>query len=153
MLSIYKRRGAGMKSKLLLLLAASMLAPGAAMAALYKCGTVYQDRPCDNGQPQQQLRPSGGTVSAPAPVLTSAPKPRTSSGLSCGESAEQAQRIAWKRDSGVKREVVAAELKNRRNAAELLALVDEVYTQKVPAADIRRQREQQCTQGLQAAKP
>lgn len=135
-----------MKSKLLLAVAVSLLAPGAAMAALYKCGTAYQDRPCDNGQPQQVLRPSGGTVSTPSSSHQGTTRVNQSDSLSCGEAAEMAQRIAWKRESGVKRETVVGELKNRRHGAELVALVDEVYAQRASAAEIRRQKDQQCAQ-------
>ena len=76
--------------------ALALLAP-AAMAGLFKCGAVYQDRPCDNGQPQQQLRPSGGTMSAPPVVTVNNPKTAPAApakGLGCMESAEIAVSMA-----------------------------------------------------------
>jgi hypothetical protein len=135
-----------MKTKLFALALAALLTPAGAMAALYKCGSAYQDRPCDNGQPQQELRPSGGTVSTPSSSAQGTTRPNQGDSLSCGEAAEQAQRIAWKRESGIKRETVVGELKNRRHGAELVALVHEVYSSKVAASEIRRQKDQQCSQ-------
>jgi hypothetical protein len=41
---------------------------------------------------------------------------------------------------------VVGELRNRRHGAELVALVDEVYAQRASAAEIRRQKDQQCAQ-------
>lgn len=40
--------------------------------ALYRCGSVYQDRPCDSSVEQKQLMKSGAVIVTPA---TPAPKP------------------------------------------------------------------------------
>lgn len=57
---------------MLAVLAALLSAP--AQAALYRCGNAFQDRPCDAGVPQQQLRPSGREAK-PAAGAASAGKP------------------------------------------------------------------------------
>ena len=45
--------------------------------ALYRCGSVYQDRPCDSGVDQKQLMRSGAVIVTPAapPVKPAAAAP------------------------------------------------------------------------------
>jgi hypothetical protein len=45
---------------------------GPAAAALYRCGSVFQDRPCDAGVQQPVLKPDGKGAPAPAPAASAA---------------------------------------------------------------------------------
>jgi hypothetical protein len=51
---------------------AALLLCGLHAHALYRCGSVYQDRPCDSSVEQKQLMKSGAVIVTPA---TPAPKP------------------------------------------------------------------------------
>lgn len=51
---------------------AALALTGLQAHALYRCGSVYQDRPCDSSVEQKQLMKSGAVIVTPA---TPAPKP------------------------------------------------------------------------------
>jgi glucose/arabinose dehydrogenase len=83
-----------------------LLGTGPAAAAMYRCGNVFQDKPCDSG-PQQVITPGrqGAATSAPAP----APKPGALPELSrttadtaamCARVGGRVDAVARKRDAG-----------------------------------------------------
>src|SRR6188474_1366834 len=86
--------------------------------ALYRCGNVFQDKPCESGN-QVILSPSGRPATqAPAapsaaPAGAAATRPSTSNSASfaiaCSRVGEQAQRIVWKREGGATVEQQLAE--------------------------------------------
>jgi hypothetical protein len=106
-------------------LAALLLGPLAAGAAMYKCGNAYQDRPCGGDGPQQLLSPGGlparsgqpasaipqrGT--APVAPAADASRPVVSTEF-CAARRKAAQEIAWKREAGATREGQRAEAQGR----------------------------------------
>lgn len=134
--------------------------PMAASAALYRCGSAYQDRPCEGGVPQETLRPSGArnvpssvppsgsgpsTLRAPAPAL---PGERTvEARRHCAAQGEQAERIVWKRQGGASREMQVAELGLERGSIhgqQTERLITRVYASTGSASEIRAQVEARC---------
>lgn len=114
-----------MRAMTMLWLAALALAPAAGGAATYKCGNVYQDRPCAGDGPQQLISPSGvpartGTPPAAAPQRGAVPSaPAADPGKQavstefCAARRKAAQEVAWKREAGATRESQLAEARDR----------------------------------------
>jgi hypothetical protein len=135
--------------------------PMAASAALYRCGSAYQDRPCEGGVPQETLRPSGARNNAPSaapssgtgasplrPPTPALPGERTvESRRHCTAQGEQAERIVWKRQGGASREMQVAELGDQRGSIEgqqTERLITRVYASSGSASEIRAQVEARC---------
>jgi hypothetical protein len=139
-----------MRSLVYLVLA---LLPATAGATMYRCGNVYQDRPC-TGAPGQEIKPSGGSV--PSAGQVTAPgggtRPAGSHAAAtafCSQKGEQAERIVWKREGGASREDQIAELGLRRqmvNGREVENLIRDVYTRKGSASQVRGLVEAECMQ-------
>jgi hypothetical protein len=105
-----------------------LLAGGAALAQkTYRCGSVYQDRPCA-GQDGKVVNSSGaGQAAAPKALVDS----------DCEARGEQAQKIVWAREAG----------KTERDQSAALGdadLVREVYRQRGNAVDVRKSVEANC---------
>lgn len=135
----------------------SLLAASAAHA-VYRCGNVYQDRPCDDKGPQTHLTP--GVKAAPSPAASPAPatggSPAQPAGASpfapaCARVGDEAQKIAWKREGGATQEKQVAELANNGNRAETAALIDSVYRKRGSAPEIRAAVEAECIAQKQQA--
>lgn len=123
------------------LLAAVLSAP--AQAALFRCGNVFQDRPCDAGVPQQQLRSNGGS---PASGGASAATRASVHGPYCARVGEHAQRIVWKRESGATLERQLSDIPNGAERDELVAITQAVYARRGSATEIRAAIEAECVQ-------
>ena len=149
--------------------------PGEAFAALYKCGNVFQDRPCDTTADQQVLKPSGRPMTPPparvasvpvagasapasaavAPVAAaSAPTGPGSVRMSCFRAGEHAQLVQWKREGGASRDNQLSEVRSRRDAIDAASVIHQVYERKGSAIEIRKAIEAMCVQngGVQAAR-
>jgi hypothetical protein len=151
-----------MKKIVLGLAALAAALPMAASAALYRCGTAYQDRPCEGGVPQETLRPSGARTPPGLTTRTAAedaalPKPAPAmpgertveARRHCAAQGEQAERMAWKRQGGASRDQQIAEIGNERgtiHGRERERLVMTVYGTSGSAHEIRTRVEAECLQ-------
>ncbi|MFC5500299.1 hypothetical protein ACFPOE_22340 [Caenimonas terrae] len=129
------------------------LLPAVSGAAMFRCGNVYQDRPCAE-MPGQEIRPSG--ISVPSGAAVTVPgagsRPAGSKAAAtqfCAQKGQQAEKIVWKREGGASRDDQIAELGSRRgmvNGQELERLIRDVYTRKGSAIEIRGLVEADCMQ-------
>ena len=113
-----------------LLLQASIL-PGYAQAQnLYRCGSTYQDKPCDAGQPSQLIKKN--------------PSPSTSDKLpldgNCVRRGEEAKKVIWYKEGGGFQDKLQADAKT----AEQRKIIADVYAMKGNANDIRIKIESDC---------
>lgn len=97
---------------------------------MYRCGSSYQDRPCDNGQPGKII----GVNRAP----TEADKPKLE--LACIRRGEEAKKIIWQREGGAIQEKLLAEA----GSAERRKLITDVYAIRANSAEVRAAIESDC---------
>jgi hypothetical protein len=114
--------------------------------ALYRCGNVYQDKPCESGT-QVNLTPSGRPQTSPAPAalpVRSPPANAATFAIVCSRIGEQAQRITWKREGGATMEQQLAERATVLSPADQAKTVQSVYARRGSAPEIRSQIEAEC---------
>ena len=131
--------------------------------ALYRCGNVFQDKPCESGT-QINLSPSGRPMASPAapapaaapatapvpatatagPVRSAPPANAATFAIACSRIGEQAQRITWKREGGATLEQQLAERATVLSPADQARTVQAVYARRGSAPDIRAAVEAEC---------
>jgi hypothetical protein len=114
--------------------------------AMYRCGNVFQDKPCETGT-QINISPSGRQQAAPAPSAApraAAPANSATFAIACSRVGEQAQRIAWKREGGATLDQQLAERATLLSPADQEKTVRGVYARRGSAPDIRSQIEAEC---------
>lgn len=129
-------------------IAGLLVLAGAPALAMYRCGNVYQDKPCESG-PEIRLSPSGrpAAVPAPAPVapavrsLSPVPSPFA---MACARVGEQAQRIVWKREGGATQEQQLAEPPTVLSPQEQARTIAAVYARRGSAPEIRAAIQAEC---------
>jgi len=122
-------------------LMSGLLAAGTAHA-VYRCGNVYQDTPCDDKGPQTHLTP--GMKAAP-----SAARPSPATAVSpyasvCSRAGEEAQKVAWKREGGATQEKQLADLASGSSRGATPAIIESVYRKRGTAPEIRAAVEAEC---------
>ena len=127
------------------------LMAASAAHAVYRCGNVYQDRPCDDKGPQTHLTP--GMKNTPAPGGTASPAAAAPSQFAevCSRIGQDAQKVVWKREGGATQEKQMAELPNTGNRAEAAAIIESVYRKRGSAPEIRAAVEAECVAQKQQA--
>jgi hypothetical protein len=119
----------------------AMLATSAAQA-VYRCGNVFQDRPCDGAGAQTQVAPANRPATLPA---AAAPAPSSSPfAAACARVGQEAQKMVWKREAGATQERQLAELPNNGTRDEMAKVIDSVYRKRGTAPDIRAAVEAEC---------
>lgn len=113
-------------------LAASLglVAPTAWAQKTYRCGAVYQDRPCAAAQDGRSVNTSGAGQAALGDTRVDAV---------CARRGHAAQRVAWARESGKTEQEQATQL--RGDDRDVLP---EVYRRRGSSLDIRRAIEADC---------
>jgi hypothetical protein len=130
----------------LIAVVAAGTAPGAS-AGLFRCGNVFQDRPCESGVQQEILKPGrSGASTGGAP--TAATKASPYAGV-CGRMGEHAQRMVWQREGGATIERQMADLPRGADRQELQLVLESVYAKRGSATEIRGQVEAECVQRKQ----
>jgi hypothetical protein len=117
--------------------AALAMAIPALAQTLYRCGSVYQDRPCDGAQQGKVVSNYGGA--APA-----------SSGVTDGECQERGQKslkIVWAREAGASAD---RQLADARTEADR-KLIGSVYRKRGSAPEVRAAIEAECVTEKQEA--
>jgi hypothetical protein len=114
-----------MKGAMLVVIAATALACAPAQSqTMYKCGKVYQDRPCDGGQKGRAIGSTGAAAPASQPGAADA---------ECAQRGRDSLKIVWSREGGATEERLVAEA----STAEQKRLVHEVYRRPGAASTVQ----------------
>ena len=92
-----------MKKKIAALALGAACLSAQAAATMYRCGSTFQDRPCESAEQQQTIRPgkgAGKAVVAPPPAAAASSAPATAEGAARASSAVSAPRPAVAKESG-----------------------------------------------------
>jgi len=129
-------------------------ASSGAAHAVYRCGNVFQDTPCDAAA--TQMTPGGVRPSQPVPrAATPAPAGAAATGASpfaaaCSRLGEEAQKMVWKREGGATQERQLADLP-AGNRQEMAKVLDSVYRKRGSAPEVRTAIEAECVAERQQA--
>ncbi|MFZ6744024.1 hypothetical protein ACO0LC_12410 [Undibacterium sp. JH2W] len=97
---------------------------------LYRCGSTYQDKPCDNGQTGQIIKKN------PSPSLSDKPP----LDANCIRRGEEAKKIIWMKEAGAFQDKLLADAKT----SEQRKIIADVYAQRGNSNDIRLKIESDC---------
>ena len=103
----------------------------AAAQKMYRCGNVYQDRPCDNGQAAKVVSGNGGGSSLPD---------KPGADAACTQRGLDSQKIVWSREAGATAEKMLAQAKTSSEKT----LVTDVYRRYGSAPQVRAAIEADC---------
>jgi hypothetical protein len=127
---------------------------GNAAHAVYRCGNVFQDTPCDAAGTQMNpggVRPPPPTARAVAPgAPAAAPAGPSPFAPGCSRLGEEAQRMVWKREGGATQERQLADLP-AGNRQEMAKVLDSVYRKRGSAPEVRAAIEAECVAERQQA--
>lgn len=103
---------------------------------MYRCGNVYQDRPCDGAKPGKELTGAGSNRNSarPAPNSASGTHPE------CRQRGADSQKIVWAREAGTTQEKAMAE----ESDSERARLIANVYRVRGTVAEVRARIEAEC---------
>ena len=105
---------------------------------MYRCGSVYQDRPCDGGQQGKVIGSTGGRQPAYKPVADA----------ECAQRGANTLKIVWSREAGASAEKQIADIDAGRPASprswEDKRLVMEVFNKRGSASEVRAAIEADC---------
>lgn len=118
------------------------LASFQASAQLYRCGSAYQDRPCDSGQSQTVGARGGERGNAATPSAAAA---RANNHPACTQRGNDAQKIVWEREAG---STLEKQLESESNP-ERRKLINSVYNTRGNVATIRARIEADCMSELE----
>ena len=119
--------------------------------AVYRCGNVYQDRPCDEKGPQAHLTPG---MKSPAAEGGATPAPSQSASPfapACARLGQEAQKVMWKREGGATQETQLAELPGNASRHDLAKVIESVYRKRGTAPEVRAAVEAECIAERQQA--
>ena len=115
-----------------LILSAGLLVAAAVQGqTMYRCGSVYQDRPCDAGRPGKAL---GSTSSRDAAA------PSAGVDADCVQRARDSNRIVWAREGGATEERLLSEAKSEGERR----LIRDVYRRPGAASTVQAAVETDC---------
>jgi len=97
---------------------------------LYRCGSTYQDKPCDNGQVGKLIKKNPSPSASDKPPLDA----------NCIRRGEEAKKIIWMKEAGAFQDKLASDAKT----AEQRKLIADVYALSGNSNDIRIKIESDC---------
>ena len=106
-----------------------MLSAGAQAQQTYRCGKVFQDRPCDGNQPINSPSTGGAPNAA-----------RHAGSADCARRGEEAQKIVWAKEAGRTEEMQLA----ATPGFEQKKLIADVYRRKGTSGEMRSAIEADC---------
>lgn len=128
-------------------IAALLVLASAPALAMYRCGNVFQDKPCASGT-EIRLSPSGRQVpaftSAPSTAPTPVPAAASPYAPVCARAGEQAQRMVWKREAGASQEQQLADPPGVLSRSEQAKLLGDVYARRGTAMEVRNAIQAEC---------
>jgi hypothetical protein len=114
----------------LIILAGLFYGIAAQAQTMYRCGSTYQDRPCENGQQGKIIGTNRAASASDKPKLDA----------SCVRRGEEAKKIIWSREGGaIQQELLAA-----TPSAERRKLISEVYAIRANSSEVRAKIESDC---------
>lgn len=118
--------------RVFLTLSTSLLVAAVAQAqTMYRCGSVYQDRPCDAGRQGKALGSTGtGEAAAPSVGIDA----------ECVQRARDSNRIVWAREGGASEERLLSEAKSEGERR----LVRDVYRRPGAASTVQAGVQSDC---------
>lgn len=128
-------------------LSAALLALLAAQPAhaLYRCGNVFQDKPCPNSDIEVRATPSGQPATSAAASHTPAAAPAGAAfAQTCARLGQEAQKVAWKREAGATQDKQLAELPRGASRDEMAMVITSVYSRRGSAPEIKAAVEAEC---------
>ena len=130
------RKGIERGTILIMALAGCLLASEVAAQKTYRCGSVYQDHPCESATQGKEV-----SVGVPA-RRTTASAPATGAAMypECAQRGALTQKIVWAREAGETQEKL---LDGERDPARR-KLVTDVYRVRGTAAEVRSRIESEC---------
>ncbi|MBC7699853.1 hypothetical protein [Aquabacterium sp.] len=131
-------------------LASSLCSPVFAGGTMFRCGSSYQDRPCDAGQPAKVINSSGVArdqapgVSSPTPnstaATTAAPVATLKVDAECAALGNRAKQVVWAKESGKTAEVQLA----AANSDDDRRLIADVFNRRGSSLEVRQGVEADC---------
>lgn len=109
------------------------VAPEASAQPMYRCGGVYQDRPCAAGSSEKVMRSGAGEATPPSTIKLAADP-------NCIRRGADAQQIVWAREGGK----TAEDLSRNAQSDQQRQLIAEVYAQRGTAPQVRDAIQTQC---------
>jgi hypothetical protein len=114
-------------------LVSALCAPALAGGTMFRCGSSYQDRPCDGGQPSKVVGSSGArqqnTTAVPSAVDGD-----------CADRGNRAKQIVWAKESGKTADVQMASA----TSEDERRLITEVYRQRGSSLDVQNAIQADC---------
>jgi hypothetical protein len=123
---------------ILALVWAGFLPASDSWAQVYRCGKVYQDRPCEGAQPGKAM--TGLGASPKAADSSPAASPGTAANPVCVRRGTDSQKIVWSREAGATEEKLLSEESN----AARRQLISDVYRVRGTAPQVRARIEAEC---------
>lgn len=128
-------------------LSAALLAllAGQPVHALYRCGNVFQDKPCAHSDSEVRVTPSGRPATSAATSQTPAAAPAGAAfAQTCARLGQEAQKVAWKREAGATQDKQLAELPRGGSRDEMAMVIASVYSRRGSAPEIKAAVEAEC---------
>ncbi len=119
----------------LIVLVAGMMPLSEPLAQMYRCGSAYQDRPCDGPQAGKPISSGGKAASAATPSSTG-----EVAYPECARRGEDSQKIVWSRENGETEEKVSAAESNPARKK----LIADVYRVRGTAPQVRTRIQTEC---------
>ncbi len=134
----------------LAVVAGTFCSPALAGGTMFRCGSSYQDRPCDAGQPAKVIN-SSGVARDQAPSVSSAPSSPTAAvapapiavvkvDAECAALGNRAKQVVWAKESGRTAEVqLAAAITDADRR-----LIADVFNRRGSSLEVRQAVESDC---------
>jgi hypothetical protein len=112
--------------------------------ALFRCGNVFQDRPCDSESAQKAAatlaaKPKAGSSESTAAAASANGATVSPFAMECAKLGKNSLDIIWKREAGALREAQSA-----KGSSEYRKLVNSVYDRRGSAPEIKASIEAEC---------
>lgn len=107
-------------------------------AQMYRCGSAYQDRPCDGDQPGKPVAGAGSKAGAADSSAAASSGPAVDP--ACAQRGIDSQKIVWSREGGATEEKLLSEETNPARKR----LIADVYRVRGSAPQVRARIEAEC---------
>jgi hypothetical protein len=121
-----------MKRAMLALAGSLMISAQAESQTMYRCGSVYQDRPCDAGKAGRVV--GGAAAAGPATTQSSGVDPE------CVQRGRDSNKIVWAREGGASEERLLSEA----SSAKARRLIQNAYRRPGAATTVQAAVEADC---------
>ena len=111
--------------------------------SMYRCGSVYQDRPCDGKDPGKRI----GSTASSEPVY------KPAADAECAQRGADTLKIVWRREAGASAQKQMDDIDAQRSphGADQKRLIAAVYNKRGSAPEVRAAIEADCAQEKEKA--